>query len=571
MQKGKSARVVFVLAGLLLLVWGGFSLRADGAERIDSSRKCRLTITCKYDGVPLEDEKFDLYRIEDVTKDGELSVTEEFAGYGVDFTKLLSEDGEDFSDMLAGYVKRDGIKPQCTGVSDEKGIVTFQEEKNGLQDGVYLVIGGSVAVKDVTYTTKSFIVSVPSMTEKKGYDYDVEVTPKYERQTEKKDVDLSVVKLWKDEGSESLRPESVTVQLLNGSEVYDTQTLNLENSWRYTWTGLAGDGDWNIVEKEVPDGYTVSSYQEGEIVSITNTISDTSGKGSKTGDGQSLIGTTPGKSVLTDIVSQAKKKIVSYFSGKGKKKTKTNKSTSASNPQTDSDSDRLPQTGLCWWPVPLLLVAGLLLIIVKTLRGKKGHLAVWFGILLILVAFGLTGYNYRESERAGGESQAAMEQLDRQIPDQSETDAAKKVSFEPNPDMEMPVIKVNGYEYVGKLKIPTLGLTLPVLNSWSYPGLRVAPCRYKGSAYRSNMVIAAHNYSTHFGRINELATGDDVIFIDADGNEFDYQVIDLEILDPTDVKKMTQGDWDLTLFTCTIGGRSRVTVRCKAVEEDDAT
>lgn len=103
---------------------------------------------------------------------------------------------------------------------------------------------------------------------------------------------------------------------------------------------------------------------------------------------------------------------------------------------------------------------------------------------------------------------------------------------------------------------------LPVISSWDYPGLRVAPCRYTGSAYTDDLVIAAHNYASHFGRLRELSQGDSIRFTDTDGNVFDYVVSELEILEPYAVSQMTEGDWDLTLFTCTPGGQHRVTLRC---------
>ena len=52
-----------------------------------------------------------------------------------------------------------------------------------------------------------------------------------------------------------------------------------------------------------------------------------------------------------------------------------------------------------------------------------------------------------------------------------------------------------------------------------------------------------------------------------DGNVFRYEVVELETLMPTAIEEMTSGDWDLTLFTCTIGGGSRVTVRCELAEK----
>lgn len=38
-------------------------------------------------------------------------------------------------------------------------------------------------------------------------------------------------------------------------------------------------------------------------------------------------------------------------------------------------------------------------------------------------------------------------------------------------------------------------------------------------------------------------------------------MVEQEILEPDDEEAMTTGDWDLTLFTCTPGGQTRVTVR----------
>lgn len=62
--------------------------------------------------------------------------------------------------------------------------------------------------------------------------------------------------------------------------------------------------------------------------------------------------------------------------------------------------------------------------------------------------------------------------------------------------------------------------------------------------------------------VNVLNIGDSVNFTDMDGNVHSYRVAALETLAPEDVDGMLSGDWNLTLFTCTLGGKSRVTVRC---------
>ncbi len=134
-----------------------------------------------------------------------------------------------------------------------------------------------------------------------------------------------------------------------------------------------------------------------------------------------------------------------------------------------------------------------------------------------------------------------------------------------NPDMEMPVETIDGRDFIGTLEIPSLNLNLPIISQWSYGNLRVAPCRYDGSAYKNDMILAAHNYPSHFGNLKYLKEGEYVIFTDADGNKFTYTAVVRETLMPTAVNEMLskeEDDWDLTLFTCTVGGRSRVVVRC---------
>ena len=131
----------------------------------------------------------------------------------------------------------------------------------------------------------------------------------------------------------------------------------------------------------------------------------------------------------------------------------------------------------------------------------------------------------------------------------------------------MPTVEIDGHAYIGVVRIPVLGLELPVMEEWSYPRLRTAPCRYTGSAYEGNLIICGHNYASHFGRLKDLRPGDTARFTDADGNVFCYEMAELETLQPTAIEEMKSGDWALTLFTCTVGGQSRVTVRFRSVTQ----
>lgn len=135
-------------------------------------------------------------------------------------------------------------------------------------------------------------------------------------------------------------------------------------------------------------------------------------------------------------------------------------------------------------------------------------------------------------------------------------------------NMEMPTIEIDGVRFIGKIDIPSKNISLPVAGRYSESLLGIAPCRYYGSAYSDDMVIAGHNYVNHFGRLLSIGPGETVLFTDANGNEFEYTVESIEVIDPYDVEGMNNSEWDLTLFTCTLGGKTRLTVRCERVQTD---
>ncbi len=235
--------------------------------------------------------------------------------------------------------------------------------------------------------------------------------------------------------------------------------------------------------------------------------------------------------------------------------------------------------------------------------GKKkriGLILILLGLICGLAAAAWTFYNYREDMAAGEQAMADLQKMEEMLGTDADGDgligtvpaeeyrkahnmnplsedeaaetgngqalgAAKDGAaiYELHPEMSMPTVEVDGHMYVGFLDIPAIERTLPVMDTWSYPNLKIAPNRFVGTPYAHDMIICAHNYDRHFGRIKNLREGDEVTFTDVYGDRFFYKVSEVIILQPTDVEEMKDpDDWDLTLFTCTIGGATRVTVRC---------
>lgn len=198
---------------------------------------------------------------------------------------------------------------------------------------------------------------------------------------------------------------------------------------------------------------------------------------------------------------------------------------------------------------------------------RSGILLILVGTVLIVSALSLLLYNRQMDAQAGADAQQVLESMQSIMegPVREETE-------EPDPSStEMPVLYLEGYEYVGYLTIPKLELALPVMAQWDYSRLKLAPCRQFGGAETDDLVIAAHNYRSHFGHLDQLEAGDQVTFTGVDGETYAYEVEKSGILRPDQVEDVQNSGYDLVLYTCTTGGKSRVAVFCDRTDaESDA-
>ncbi len=185
----------------------------------------------------------------------------------------------------------------------------------------------------------------------------------------------------------------------------------------------------------------------------------------------------------------------------------------------------------------------------------SGYIYILIGAALIILAAMIVKNNFDESASAGAASDEMLAGIIDQMP------SAVMPGNESGP---MPVVDFGGRSFVGTVEIPSLGLLLPIQDEWSTDNARISVCRYKGSVYDHDLIVCGHNYIEHFGTLPDLEIGADVIVTDMNGMSFYFQVSNIETLGAYDVREMEAGQWDFTMFTCTIGGANRVTIRCEA-------
>ena len=185
---------------------------------------------------------------------------------------------------------------------------------------------------------------------------------------------------------------------------------------------------------------------------------------------------------------------------------------------------------------------------------KSGVILISLGAVLILAALLLFLHNRSEDRRAGQEAESLLE------------DARSAMAADTDPEPQEELAEEITYDYAGVIAIPDLSLELPVIDQWSYARLKVAPCRQSGAAADGDLVIAAHNYKSHFGYLDRLEPGASVIFTDMEGTVYRYAVEGIRQLAPEDaedVSSVFSSEYPLVLYTCTPGGKARVAVFCQ--------
>ncbi len=215
----------------------------------------------------------------------------------------------------------------------------------------------------------------------------------------------------------------------------------------------------------------------------------------------------------------------------------------------------------------------------------KGKIMMTFGLLLTVAALFLTCYNlWGEYQAKKNANEALLQVAELMQMETSEQESegetatsgdAEESTVTSGPETTsgsskpMPVRMVAGQDYIGIIEIPALSLELPIISEWDDAKLKIAPCRFVGSAHAGDLIISGHSYKNHFRYIRNLAVGSQVTFTDFEGTRFVYEVIYYEVIGGDDVDGMLAGDWDLTLFTCTYNGSARHTVRCRLIPEEN--
>ena len=303
-KRNQHARKIAILLALFVCLMVLVPRGAWAAESPDPTKPCSLTLHCSYQLKPLPGMQLRAYRVADGTADVSFTLSGAFASLPVQLSGLSAAGWATAAATLASYIQPNGIAATASVQTNATGIATA----TNLSQGLYLVVGDTLKIGLNSYIVEPFLIALPSLNQQDAWEYDVNAYPKIVDPEEGVPAyyDLLVMKQWVDAGTTAKRPDSIEVSLLRDGVVYDTQTIRATDSWRYIWTNLSNQFVWSAIETTRLADYTVRYQRSATTLVIVNTA----------------------RSISTD----------------------------------DDDNDKdIPKTGLDWWPIDLLAVAGVVL------------------------------------------------------------------------------------------------------------------------------------------------------------------------------------------------------------------
>lgn len=206
-------------------------------------------------------------------------------------------------------------------------------------------------------------------------------------------------------------------------------------------------------------------------------------------------------------------------------------------------------------------------------KTARGALLVIAGLILVAAASVIWLLQDREDQLAGQNASILLNELEQElehpapaIPSEPAEELEPSEPAAPDTPAPMPETTFSGYTMVGRLSIPSVDIQLPILSTWDYDLLKVAPCRYSGSAEGGDLILLGHNYKSHLKPLAQVAVGAEVEFTAVDGTVYRYTVDAVDTIRGTEVEKLASGH-ALNIFTCTRDRVHRTVVRCSMADE----
>lgn len=192
------------------------------------------------------------------------------------------------------------------------------------------------------------------------------------------------------------------------------------------------------------------------------------------------------------------------------------------------------------------------------MKKRKIPLVLVLGIGLILVSLCITLVFQLQMHMGAQKCQQIVSKMDELLPER--TPGVPGIYL----DAHMPVLEIDGTDYVAMVEIPAFGITLPVADRWDGQKLSDSPVRFSGSAYDQTLVIGGADDALQFGFCDKIQHGAIVVVTDMTGAQFRYTVSGIDRAKRAQTQWLSEEGCDLTLFCRDMYSMEYIAVRCVA-------
>jgi len=237
----------------------------DALESIDTNKLNNITLNYSYDNQEINDVNVKIYFIASISNDFQYKVEDNFKDYNINFNEMkTNEDLNILKDTLESYIKADNIKEtKKFNIKDNK------VEIKDLKPGLYLIETDEINTEKYTLSFEPFLINLPDLND--GYwNYNVNVYPKaLASYPNYRTIEYTVIKQWQD--NKENRPNKIDIEIYKDGNIVYNEILSLDNNWTFKWETIDDGSKWNVVERNVPNNYSVSILNKDKQFIIINT------------------------------------------------------------------------------------------------------------------------------------------------------------------------------------------------------------------------------------------------------------------------------------------------------------
>jgi len=256
---------ILILISLILPIKIYSKNTVDALESIDTNKLNNITLNYSYDNQEINDVNVKIYFIASISNDFQYKVEDNFKDYNINFNEMkTNEDLNILKDTLESYIKADNIKEtKKFNIKDNK------VEIKDLKPGLYLIETDEINTEKYTLSFEPFLINLPDLND--GYwNYNVNVYPKaLASYPNYRTIEYTVIKQWQD--NKENRPNKIDIEIYKDGNIVYNEILSLDNNWTFKWETIDDGSKWNVVERNVPNNYSVSILNKDKQFIIINT------------------------------------------------------------------------------------------------------------------------------------------------------------------------------------------------------------------------------------------------------------------------------------------------------------